>query len=145
MSNKRDETGKKYGKLTVLCQQTSQLVKKQYNGASCWRCQCECGRIISVPGHELRRGKRKTCGHKECSVLIKNEVGNKYDKLTVLKYSGLNKYGQVLWKCKCDCGNIVKVLGVNLRNGNTKSCGCLKSKGEFNILYDMTSKYFNNK
>lgn len=29
------------------------------------------------------------------------------------------------WLCRCDCGNMVEVLSSSLRNGNTKSCGCL--------------------
>ena len=60
----------------------------------------------------------------------KDEVGNKYGKLTVVSRaddhispSG-NKYA--MWNCKCDCGNpnLITVLGASLRNGNTKSCGC---------------------
>ena len=30
-----------------------------------------------------------------------------------------------MWECQCDCGNIVYVNGTSLKNGNTKSCGCL--------------------
>ena len=30
-----------------------------------------------------------------------------------------------LWRCKCDCGNETVVSVSNLRNGHTKSCGCL--------------------
>lgn len=28
--------------------------------------------------------------------------------------------------CKCSCGNQVEVLGTHLKNGKTKSCGCLR-------------------
>ena len=60
----------------------------------------------------------------------KNEVGNKYGRLTVVSRaddhvsSGGNKFA--MWNCKCDCGNpeLIAVLGASLRNGNTKSCGC---------------------
>ena len=38
-----------------------------------------------------------------------------------------------VWKCICDCGNITYVTSERLQNGNTKSCGCLKSKGEMLI------------
>lgn len=30
-----------------------------------------------------------------------------------------------MWRCKCDCGNEVVVSVSNLRNGHTRSCGCL--------------------
>lgn len=39
-----------------------------------------------------------------------------------------NKAGLVIWKCQCDCGNTCDVVGSYLRKGQTKSCGCLKSK-----------------
>lgn len=132
MAKKIDQTGKKYGKLTVLEQILDKEIKRQHGGAACWRCVCQCGRQTIATGHQLRRGRRKTCGFPECSNNIKNEIGNRYTKLTVIKYAGLKK-GQVLWECQCDCGNITEVLGINLRNGNTKSCGCLKSQGEFKI------------
>lgn len=30
------------------------------------------------------------------------------------------------WVCKCQCGKTVTVYSKRLRNGNTKSCGCLQ-------------------
>lgn len=32
----------------------------------------------------------------------------------------------VMWTCRCDCGNIVKVASSALVTGHTKSCGCYK-------------------
>lgn len=32
------------------------------------------------------------------------------------------------WICECNCGTIKSVLGKNLRNGRSKSCGCLKKE-----------------
>lgn len=59
-------------------------------------------------------------------------IGKKYNRLTVLEF--VEKYktpsGQYREKylCECDCGNKIIVCGVNIRNGNTKSCGCLKKE-----------------
>lgn len=52
-------------------------------------------------------------------------TGQKYGRLTVIeRVENIN--GRVAWKCKCDCGNEINVIAKSLRNGNTKSCGCLK-------------------
>ncbi len=33
-----------------------------------------------------------------------------------------------LWECVCDCGKIVHVPSVRLKNGITRSCGCLRKE-----------------
>lgn len=48
-------------------------------------------------------------------------VGEKYNKLTVLKVNNCN---DVL--CQCECGKVVKTTAWRLTSGNTKSCGCYK-------------------
>jgi len=53
-----------------------------------------------------------------------NEVGNRHSRLLVLEKVE-NPYGtQAMWRCVCDCGNVVNVPSHNLRSGNSKSCGC---------------------
>jgi hypothetical protein len=47
--------------------------------------------------------------------------GQRYGRLTVIREDGYPAY-----LCRCDCGNLVRVVAHNLRGGNTKSCGCLK-------------------
>ena len=58
---------------------------------------------------------------------VKNEVGNVYGRLTVIERGPNKKDGTARWYCKCSCGNpeLVLVMGSSLRNGKTKSCGCL--------------------
>lgn len=53
-------------------------------------------------------------------------TGKKFGRLTV-KYKFDEKINnQIVWVCDCDCGTKdVKVIGRNLRDGCTKSCGCL--------------------
>ena len=55
-----------------------------------------------------------------------NETGNRYGRLIVLEEAGRDKHGNIIWLCKCDCGNFTNVTGASLRNGDTKSCSCLK-------------------
>ena len=55
-------------------------------------------------------------------------VGDVFTRLTVLSTAGHDKYGNLLWLCKCACGNEKIVAGYNLKRPNktgTLSCGCL--------------------
>src|SRR5262249_4830132 len=54
-------------------------------------------------------------------------VGKEYDRLIVRELtSERDKHGRRLWLCDCKCGGTAKVATSFLRNGNTRSCGCLK-------------------
>ena len=55
---------------------------------------------------------------------IKDLTGQKFGKLTVLEITTERRNRQVVWKCQCNCGNIVYIVGSSLRNGHTQSCGC---------------------
>lgn len=56
-----------------------------------------------------------------------NMKGAKYGRLLVLEYHAC-KNKQATWLCQCDCGNQVIVGGAQLRNGQTKSCSCLRKE-----------------
>ena len=63
-----------------------------------------------------------------------NIVGQKFGKLTVIERdnSKIGKY--VYWICQCECGNIKSVRGTALKDGLTKSCGCIGlEKNKFEI------------
>ena len=55
-----------------------------------------------------------------------NLTGKRFGKLVVIKTAGKTKNGAYLWQCKCDCGNEIIANVGNLKNGHTKSCGCLR-------------------
>ena len=42
--------------------------------------------------------------------------------------------------CKCDCGNFVEIVGIDLRNGHTKSCGCIHSEQLVNRNKEMAKE-----
>lgn len=54
-------------------------------------------------------------------------TGQRFGRLTVLRKGPTRpgKMGGSNWICICDCGNETMTVGSQLRNGNTKSCGCL--------------------
>lgn len=60
---------------------------------------------------------------------IKDLTGQKFGKLTVLKKTNKREDGgRIVWKCKCDCGNIVEISSKRLRNGINVSCGCYQKE-----------------
>lgn len=52
-------------------------------------------------------------------------IGQPFDRLLVIEYSGQDKHGNHLYKCRCIDGNIVTVQRSALICGRTRSCGCL--------------------
>lgn len=55
--------------------------------------------------------------------------GSKFNSLTVLRFSHYQSFKNQRVACyevECQCGNTLSVLGVSLKSGNTKSCGCLR-------------------
>ncbi len=55
-------------------------------------------------------------------------IDKRFGRLTVLKRMDKNKWGNYRWLCKCICGKEKIVLDYDLKNGNTKSCGCLRKE-----------------
>lgn len=57
-------------------------------------------------------------------------TGRRFGKLTVLEYAGAYINRSALWRCRCDCGNEIIVLGSLLRDGRRTDCGCVpKERG----------------
>lgn len=52
--------------------------------------------------------------------------GQRFGKLVVVQYAGTTNARQAVWRCRCDCGNETDVRAMSLRNGDTRSCGCLQ-------------------
>lgn len=54
-------------------------------------------------------------------------AGHRIGRLTVIERTENTKRG-VMWLCRCDCGNTRAIARKELRSGDTKSCGCLRSE-----------------
>lgn len=70
-------------------------------------------------------------------------TGMEFGKLRVMSYAGTKStsgdpYPRPIWNCVCICGSTRIVLGKNLQNKNTESCGCAKAKnGELSWVWMM--------
>lgn len=51
-------------------------------------------------------------------------TGQRYGRLVALEYSYTDTDNKAVWLCQCDCGNTHYARAKDMRNGNTKSCGC---------------------
>ena len=55
---------------------------------------------------------------------IKNLKNKTFGRLKVIEMTDKRRHGSVVWKCLCECGNIIEVTTNCLTRWKTKSCGC---------------------
>ena len=127
-----DLIGKKFGRLLVV---EFDLEKSQKNGRSYWICKCDCKNIVSISRGNLINGNTQSCGCLAKEVYSKSGkrnlidlIGIRFGKLTVIELDHTHKKNGAYWLCKCDCGNVAVVNGCELRQGDTKSCGCWRKE-----------------
>ena len=61
-------------------------------------------------------------------------LGFENEYIKVLEKSESDVWGVSKWKCLCkNCNNIFIARGSNIRNGDTKTCGCILSLNEKKI------------
>lgn len=59
---------------------------------------------------------------------FKDLTGKTFGRWTVIGYAGKSSLRMSLWNCRCECGMIGLVRSGHLKNGASKSCGCLISE-----------------
>ena len=79
-------------------------------------------RVTEVRG-VLTTDKKQERGDNLMGRLI-DLTGKKFGRLVVLERAENDWNKNPRWRCRCECGREVIVLGHLLRNGNTTSCGC---------------------
>lgn len=69
---------------------------------------------------------------------VKDIAGLRFGRLVVVETAGVLAHRKMYWKCVCDCGREVVVVGGNLRQGITKSCGCLAKETGVNATHGLS-------
>lgn len=135
--NKQNLIGQRFGRLIVI-----ESAESDKRGHAKWMCQCDCGNQKVISATSLKTGKTNSCGcyHKEKMRKREYEyddlTNQKFNMLTAIEIVGKAKKGEMIWKCRCDCGNYTEVIGTKLKHGEIKSCGCLrKVTGEANSSF----------
>lgn len=139
--NLKDLTGQRFGRLVAL-----KVVGIDKRRGAIWKCRCDCSNEIIIIGSKLTTGTTKLCGclrretaRASCYENHKHnlsvDVGEKYGKLTILEVHPQKEAGKsAMCLCQCDCGSVPKWIDAHsLKRGNTKSCGCIVSQGEYRI------------
>jgi hypothetical protein len=126
-----DLIGQRFGHLTVL-----QDSGERSHRNVVWTCKCDCGNIKNIPSPRLKTGHAKSCGDSNCPYhhWYEDLTNQRFGKLVALYPTTMKDNSHMYWKCQCDCGNITEVPSNRLKNGNTQSCGCIKTSiGEMQI------------
>lgn len=106
--------GYKFSKLLVL-----EFSHTNRHNKSCWRCLCDCGKVVVIVAGNLKSKISKSCG---CSK-IDDLSGKMFGKLTVIDLHHRIKK-RLYRRCLCLCGNETVIYSNSLKCGDTKSCGC---------------------
>ena len=133
----------KYGRLTI------QYTYKNAKNLVTSHCVCDCGNEKDIFFYNIKKGASKSCGclekesrygrnHTDLSI-----IGQKFGRLTVIEKSDKKtSNGGILWKCRCDCGNITYSNSTQLKRGHTTSCGCAKIDFIESCKVDVIGKKF---
>lgn len=113
--------GQKFSMLTYL--------HEDANGKAYF--QCDCGNKKSINRSHVTNGRIQSCGclrrnRKDCL------VGQQFGYLTVDSYITNKGY-----QCRCVCGVTKNITAQSLKNGSSKSCGCMQ-----NSVENLSGKWF---
>ena len=135
-----DITGKRFGKLVAVSDVTDDIKPKSNIGSRYWLCKCDCGGSIIRRVSSLMAGCTTQCRLCHAQTMqtalkkIKDLTGQTIGNLTALyRIENSTKYK---WKCNLCGSETLEQEGTYIKNGNTKSCGCLK----INLLKETAEK-----
>lgn len=72
---------------------------------------------------------------------VRNLVGQKFGRLTVISRNENREGGTARWNCLCECGNQTVARRNNLITGDSTSCGCSKIRHGHSIKGKRTVEY----
>ena len=147
MPAKLNLVGQRFNHLLVLEEVPKEKRRNQKKVE--WKCQCDCGNITNVITNYLTSGHTKSCGCRRIEAARENfskDLTNKtFSRLIAIEPTDKRgSDGSIIWKCRCECGNIHYASTNSLTSGAINSCGCLRSKGEQKInalLFDHGVNY----
>lgn len=114
--------GKKFNKLIIIAKDE----KKKFV-----KVRCDCGKLKSVNIYKVLSDDTKSCGCIRFGARLIDLSGKRFGRLVVTRTFTRIKYNGTYTSfsdCICDCGKISTVASSSLKQGYSKSCGCLKAE-----------------
>ena len=68
---------------------------------------------------------------------IKDRTGQKFGKLTAIRFIRTVRKGHAVWLFSCDCGGEKEVEANRVASGNTTSCGCRLLDNQYATIENM--------
>lgn len=141
---RNDLVGQTFGHLRVVALSD----KRNNHGTRYWECIClACGKTCYVQTSTLHRTKDPSCGCLQYPDL----TGRRFGKLVVLSKTDDRHRNNVVYRCRCDCGNEKEIPSTMLTSKGVKSCGsCNESTSRSkhrsklkSVYYSMRSRCYN--
>jgi len=141
--------GRTFNKLTIL----SILRDRDAIGRILCKCKCHCNDTseseCTIPIKSVISGSVKSCGclriEKLRNAIKCDMIGKTFGRLTVISEDpNRDKTGNIRYVCRCSCPEhtMLTISGPNLRNGYTKSCGCLQKEARHRHALDITGRKY---
>lgn len=100
-----------------------------------------CGNEFEAEISNIRYSDQKGCTCNRVAASIKNGhnnaidiSGQRFGNLVAIKPIEKRSRGYIIWECRCDCGTIHYANVSELQRGSIKSCGCINSFAEQDII-----------
>ena len=134
----REIDGQKFGRLTVLetyWDTTPPTV----------RCICDCGNEVIRRKNDVQSGQTQSCGCYQREQAEKYNTEYHYGYISpygvkLIDQARKNEKGQWLWTCECSCGKRFEDLPARIKNGHVRSCGCLRSSSNEELIARILEK-----
>lgn len=135
-------TGEIFKNLKVF----AQAPRRSGHGSTYWSVECQvCGRQKQMqrgplfrllePGH--KGTGCKYCNHRERKKL--ELIGKRIDRLTVVEFLHADEHGKLVWKVRCDCGEVSTQVTSTLRRrekSGRMACGsCLRQMDDEDLFW----------
>jgi very-short-patch-repair endonuclease len=122
------KAGDLVGPYNILMVERTKIIQNHSYGKFICPYHDDSNHIFETRIESVVSGHTRSCG---CQTSMIDYTGTRFGKLVAIEPTSYKNGTNVYWKMRCDCGNICYVSSDHIKN--TKSCGCISSKGNLAI------------